>query len=72
MCGGAAGKWLNELREYCPDIPVLCIANKIDVDYNVTKKTFNFPKKHSLPFQFVSAADGTNVVKAFKHIIDAG
>ena len=29
----------------------------------VTKKAFQFPKKHELPFYFVSAADGTNVVK---------
>lgn len=33
------------------------------VDYNVTQKSFNFPKKHGLPFYFVSASDGTNVVK---------
>ncbi len=29
----------------------------------MTKKAFQFPKKHNLPFYFVSAADGTNVVK---------
>lgn len=33
------------------------------VDYNVTKKSFNFSKKYHLPFYFVSASDGTNVVK---------
>ena len=33
------------------------------VDYKVTEKSFNFPKKFGLPFYFVSAADGTNVVK---------
>ena len=33
------------------------------VDYSVTQKAFNFPKKHQLPFYFVSASDGTNVVK---------
>ena len=33
------------------------------VDYSVTQKAFNFPKKHNLPFYFVSASDGTNVVK---------
>lgn len=27
--------WYKELREYCPDIPVVLAANKIDVDYNV-------------------------------------
>jgi Rab-like protein 2 len=29
----------------------------------VTKKSFKFAQTHSLPFFFVSAADGTNVVK---------
>lgn len=29
----------------------------------VTQKSFNFARKFSLPFYFVSAADGTNVVK---------
>ena len=29
----------------------------------MTQKTFAFAKKHSMPFYFVSAADGTNVVK---------
>ena len=28
--------WYKELREYCPDIPVVLAANKIDVDYNVS------------------------------------
>lgn len=36
------------------------------VDYNITQKSFNFPKKHGLPFYFVSASDGTNVVKVSK------
>jgi Rab-like protein 2 len=56
-------EWYKELRVYCENIPVICVANKIDVDEKVTKKAFQFPKKHDLPFYFVSAADGTNVVK---------
>jgi Rab-like protein 2 len=55
--------WYRELREYCDGIPCVLVANKIDVDYNVTRKEFKFAKKHNLPFFFVSAADGTNVVK---------
>ncbi len=54
---------------YAENIPVLCVANKIDVDYRVTQKTFSFPSKHGLPFQFVSDADGTNVVEVFESII---
>ena len=33
------------------------------VDCSITSKTFNFPKKYKMPFYFVSASDGTNVVK---------
>jgi Rab-like protein 2 len=58
--------WYKELREYCSDIPCLLVGNKIDVDYNVTRKEFKFASKHDLPFFFVSAADGTNVVKIFE------
>ncbi|XP_041355049.1 rab-like protein 2B [Gigantopelta aegis] len=63
--------WLKELREYRPEIPCLCAANKIDIDYGITKKSFNFAKKHNMPFYFVSASDGTNVVKLFKDAIRA-
>ena len=61
--------WYKELRQFCPHIPVLCIANKIDVDYAVTGKAFAFPDKHGLPFFFVSAADGTNVVAIFQEAV---
>ncbi|KAE8616963.1 hypothetical protein XENTR_v10008936 [Xenopus tropicalis] len=63
------GKWYQELREYRPEIPCIVVANKIDADIRVTQKGFNFGKKHNLPFYFVSAADGTNVVKLFKDAI---
>lgn len=62
-------QWYKELRTYCENIPVVLVANKIDVDYKVTKKKFNFQKKYKLPFFFVSAADGTNVVKMFHEAI---
>ena len=61
--------WYNEFREYCGDVPCVLVANKIDVDYNVTRKEFKFASKHNLPFFFVSAADGTNVVKVFQSAI---
>lgn len=32
-------------------------------DLKATQKSFNFAKKLNLPLYFVSAADGTNVVK---------
>lgn len=61
--------WYKELREYRPEIPCIVVANKIDVDLKVTQKSFNFAKKFNLPFYFVSAADGTNVVKIFSDAI---
>jgi Rab-like protein 2 len=61
--------WYKELRRYCPDIPVICVANKTDVDLAMAKKGFNFPKDNNLPFFFVSAAEGTNVVKVFSDAI---
>ena len=61
--------WYKELREYCEDIPCILVANKIDVDYNVTRKEFKFASKHNLPLFYVSAADGTNVVKVFETAI---
>merc|ERR1719171_1893201 len=61
--------WYKEMRQYCPDIPVICIANKVDADPSMAKKKFNFPATHQLPFFCVSAADGTNVVRVIKEAI---
>lgn len=61
--------WYKELRKYRPDIPCILAANKIDIDYEVTSKQFNFAKKYRMPFYFVSASDGTNVVKVFREAI---
>lgn len=38
----------------------------------MTSKSFNFAAKHKLPFFFVSASDGTNVVKIFQLAIRMG
>lgn len=56
--------WYKELREYRKHIPVVCVANKVDVDPAVASKGFGFPDKHKLPLFMCSAADGTNVVQA--------
>ncbi|NWW96554.1 RBL2A protein, partial [Rhynochetos jubatus] len=61
--------WYKELREFRPEIPCIVVANKIDADVRVTQKSFNFAQKFRLPFYFVSAADGTNVVKLFNDAI---
>jgi len=65
-------KWYKELRQFRENIPVIVCANKIDVDFSITQKTFGFAKKQGLEFFFVSAADGTNVVKVFTEIIKKG
>lgn len=36
------------------------------VDKKMTEKTFKFASQYNLPFYFVSAADGTNVVKVIE------
>ena len=64
--------WYRELRTYCEEIPCFVVANKIDVNYDVTKKNFAFAKKHDLPLYYVSAADGTNVVRVFQDAIRQG
>ena len=64
--------WYEELRAYCPNIPCILVANKVDVDYMVTRKSFKFPRDNNIPFFFVSSADGTNVVKVFEEAVCAG
>ncbi|KAL6753049.1 rab-related GTPase [Haematococcus lacustris] len=64
--------WYSELQDNCKGIPTIVVANKIDVDYKVTSKSFNFAAKNKLPFFFVSASDGTNVVKIFQMAIMSG
>merc|ERR1711988_112419 len=65
-------QWYTELREHCPKIPTIVVANKIDINKEVTKKAFNFPTKHNLPLFFASAADGTNVVTLFEETVKQG
>jgi len=65
-------QWYTELREHCPTLPTVVVANKIDINKEVTKKAFNFPTKHNLPLFFASAADGTNVVTMFEEAISLG
>jgi len=62
--------WYKEMRQYCPDIPVICVANKVDVDPTMARKKFNFTITHQLPFFCVSAADGTNVVRTIREAIN--
>eukprot|EP00878_Enallax_costatus_P032076 GHUV01035174.1.p1 GENE.GHUV01035174.1~~GHUV01035174.1.p1 ORF type:complete len:149 (+),score=42.42 GHUV01035174.1:401-847(+) len=64
--------WYQELQQHAKGIPTLVVANKIDIDYQVTSKSFKFAEKYDLPFYFVSASDGTNVVRIFHKAILEG
>jgi len=44
----------------------------VKFDKKVTEKTFKFAAQYNLPFYFVSAADGTNVVKIFNEAVKLG
>ena len=58
------------MRTNCPHIPVIAIANKIDLDPRTTKRSYKYIEDLNIPFNFVSAADGTNVVKIFREALD--
>jgi Rab-like protein 2 len=65
--------WYKELRQYRGDnVPVLCAVNKIDLNTDVTTKTFAFVQHNNLPMYYVSASDGTNVVRLFTDAITSG
>jgi len=66
-------QWYDELRRApgCKHIPVFVVANKIDVDPSVVKKSFAFAKNNDLPLLFASACDGTNVVDLFTQAFQA-
>lgn len=53
------------MRSHCPHIPCIVIANKIDMDEKVTTRRYKFVEEIGCPFNFVSAANGTNVVLIF-------
>jgi Rab-like protein 2 len=63
--------WYKEMRSHCPHIPCMVIANKIDIDERVTQRKYNFVEEIGCPFNFVSAANGTNVVKIFRDALDS-
>lgn len=64
--------WYKELRENCPHIPCMVIANKVDMDPKAVTRRYKFIDDIGCPFNFVSAADGTNVVSVFKEALEMG
>ncbi|XP_021954406.1 rab-like protein 2A [Folsomia candida] len=63
-------QWFDELRQYRPEIPCFCAANKIDSNMDITNRTFAFPESKGIPLYYVSAATGSNVVKLFRDAIE--
>eukprot|EP01013_Petalomonas_cantuscygni_P039119 TRINITY_DN70450_c0_g1_i1.p1 TRINITY_DN70450_c0_g1~~TRINITY_DN70450_c0_g1_i1.p1 ORF type:complete len:203 (+),score=41.09 TRINITY_DN70450_c0_g1_i1:217-825(+) len=64
------GKWYEELCSARPGIPCLVAANKIDTNPSVISVEFKFATKHKFPLHYVSALEGTNVVRMFEQAID--
>ncbi|KAJ2995977.1 Rab-like protein 2A [Globomyces sp. JEL0801] len=75
--------WYDELVNHRGiQMPIIVVANKIDMDPSRATKQFAFIEKkraergdgneESLPFYFVSASDGSNVVTIFKEAIELG
>ena len=60
------------MREKQPHIPCIIIANKIDMDEKVTTRRYKFVEEIGCPFNFVSAANGTNVVAIFQEALRLG
>ena len=58
------------MKNQRPDIPFIVIANKIDIDERATQRKYKFVEDLECPFNFVSAADGTNVVAIFREALD--
>ena len=58
------------MKHHRPDIPFIVIANKIDIDERATQRKYKFVEDLGCPFNFVSAADGTNVVVIFRETLD--
>ena len=49
---------------------IVSLPNSPLVDPRSAQRTYKFAEKHELDLFFVSAADGTNVVKIFEEILD--
>ena len=62
--------WYKEMRHHKSDIPCIIIANKIDIDERATQRKYKFVEDLGVPFNFVSAADGTNVVAIFRETLE--
>ena len=64
--------WYDEMRLQCEHIPVLVVANKIDMNTNAVSRKYKFCDKIGADLEFVSAASGDNVVAIFEKALEMG
>merc|ERR1711966_334786 len=62
-------QWYREMRNQCPHIPCIVIANKIDMNEAAVTRRYKFVEEIECPLEFVSAANGTNVVSIFEQAL---
>ena len=59
-------KWYRDLSRVCEGIPIVLIANKVDVkDRAVTTKKVSFHRKRNLPYIEMSAKSNYNIDKPY-------
>ncbi len=58
------------LLKYSGNIPVILVANKLDLKPTIANKKFKFADQNNLPLYFTSAANGVNVVWIFEEILE--
>ena len=64
--------WYAEMRNQCEHIPVLVVANKVDMNMNAVSRKYKFCEKINADLEFVSAASGDNVVAVFERALEMG
>ena len=52
-------KWVPELRQYCPDVPIVLVANKTDLQYKIGKLSENEERP-------VSTSEGQEIARKLK------
>lgn len=61
--------WYRDIRRVCPNIPILLVGNKVDVNNRqVRPKMVTFHRKHSIQYYEVSAKSNYNFEKPFLYL----
>ena len=65
--------WLNEVRQYCGNVPFILLGNKIDLveERKVTQEMIKkISERYNFPYFETSAKTGENVIDMFNAVID--